>query len=251
MKAITKNQIKYALKIKNNSNFRRKENKVFIEGEHNVLELIKNKPNIVEQIFKNETYQGDSTLNNFNEKTFIVSKLQAKKISFGKKAFSLAAVVNLSGFDNLQKPDFTKGVYIGLVNVQDPFNVGTIFRTAEAFGVSGVILFDGCVNPFNQKVVISSTGSVFRVPFYTIDSAVEFMLKSKDTNFFGTSVEDATDYNQVKIDNGIILFGNEGNGLSEKILSKAKQNIYIPIKTDSLNIGVSVGVIISKVLGNE
>lgn len=308
MQQITKSQLKYIARVKNNALFRKKEGKVYIEGEHNVLELIQNKPNLIDTVLKREDAAGYSQLNSIADKVFELNKIQAKKLSYGKKPFVLAALININNV-SYTNADFSKGLYIGLVNVQDPFNLGTIFRTAQAFGVNGVIMFDNCVNPFNQKVVISSTGSVFKVPFYTFDSIVEFINKNKNVDVYGTAVPDSekqdltgrnpdskdaaprlsskagyhvviqkeelatteesktnnshhelpksrqagdsgsldlTPYTNLQIENGIILFGNEGTGLSQKVLNISKQNIYVPIKTDSLNVAVSVAVIIAK-----
>lgn len=245
---LTKAAYKNILKIKNNSTYRKKEGKVFIQGEHNVLEIAKNRPNLLDTIVVNENYGFPLELNNLKHVSFSINKIQAKKLSFNKKTIRMAALVNLAKVNSARMPNLLKGIYVGLINVQDPFNLGTIFRTAEAFGVKGIFLFDNCVNPFNQKVVISSTGSVFRVPFYTVDSAVEFIKKHEDAFFYGTSLENSQDYRESKIDNGIILFGNEGNGVPIKVLELTKQNLYIPIKSESLNLGVSVGVILSHIL---
>jgi|GEM_PF-3224768 len=263
MQQVTKNQIKYITRIKNNALFRKKEGKVYIEGEHNVLELIQNRPNLIETVLKREDATRYSQLNSISNKVFEINKIQSKKLSYGKKPFILATLIDIKNVA-YKNDDFSSGLFIGLVNVQDPFNLGTIFRTAQAFGVSGILLFDNCVNPFNQKAVISSTGSVFKVPFYTFDSVVEFINKNKCIDIYGTAVpkkslqvimegeklptesDKLTTYTNLNIQNGIILFGNEGTGLSSKVLKLTKQNLYIPIKTDSLNVAVSVAVIVAK-----
>lgn len=247
MNQATKQQIKYALKIKNNASFRKKEKKVFIEGLNNIQELVSKKPNSVETIFVNTDSKTPVPFTTtHNNKCLSVNKVQAKKLSFQQKPFVVSAVINLNIVEQSTKFSYQSGLYVGLVNVQDPFNMGTIFRTCEAFNVDGILLFNNCVNPYNQKVVISSTGSVFKVPFKTFESVYNFINKQKGVNVYGTSVKNATNYKNVSIKTGVILFGNEGVGLSEKVLSKTTNNLYIPINNiDSLNIGVSVGVILA------
>lgn len=232
---------KYLQKLNKNSYFKRKEERAIVQGEHQVLELLKSKANIVEYLLISDNYNIPNT---YKKPTYLIDRGMAHNLSIDKSAINVAAVVttkNLSYDFNL-----TKGLYICLVNVQDPFNMGSIFRTAEAFGVKGVILAEDCVDPFNNKVIASSTGSVFKVPFTKYGNCLELMNANKNTIFVGTSGSATKKYNTQIITDGVIIFGNEGKGLDSSITSKTKYNIKIPIKNiDSLNLSVSVGIIIA------
>ena len=231
---------KYLQKLKKNSYFKRKEQKTLIQGEHQVNELLQNKPNIVEYLLVADKRK---IVNTFKKPVFIIDRGMSYDLSVDSTPVDVAAIVNTKLLDN-KLLDLPKGFYLGLVNVQDPFNIGSIFRTAESFDLQGILLMDNCVDPFNNKVIASSTGSVFRVPFLKIDSCVDFINKNKNLTIVGTDKSSKTNYFDKKIQNGVILFGNEGKGLPEHILNNTSYNIKIPIETiNSLNISVSAGII--------
>lgn len=231
---------KYLQKLKKNSYFKRKEQKTVIQGDHQVNELLQNKPNIVEYLLVSDKHK---IVNTFKKPVFIIDRGMTHDLSVDSTPIDVAAIVNTKLLEN-KITDLSKGFYLGLVNVQDPFNIGSIFRTAESLGLQGILLMDNCVDPFNNKVISSSTGSVFRVPFVKIDSCIDFLNKNKNLTIVGTDKSAKTNYFEKKLQNGIILFGNEGKGLSEYILNNTSYNIKIPIKTiNSLNISVSAGII--------
>lgn len=130
--------------------------------------------------------------------------------------------------------------YIILENLQDPGNLGTIIRTAEGAGVSGVIMNHGTVDIYNSKVVRATMGAIFRVPFmYTDDlKSTIVRLKNEDIRIYAAHLDgkkyySEPDYNQPSA----FVIGNEGNGLSDEISSMADELIIIPMsgKVESLN----------------
>lgn len=130
--------------------------------------------------------------------------------------------------------------YIILENLQDPGNLGTILRTAEGAGISGVIMNRGTVDIYNSKVVRSTMGAIFRVPFmYTDDlKATIVQLKNKGIKIYaahlgGNKYYSEPDYNKASA----FMIGNEGKGLSNEICSLADELIVIPMsgKVESLN----------------
>lgn len=136
--------------------------------------------------------------------------------------------------------------------LQDPGNLGTIIRTAEGAGATGIILSSDCVDMYNPKVIRSTMGSVFRVPVY-ISSDLERdidKLKNAGVCIYGAHLDGNEFYNESFAGACGFLIGNEGNGLSSAVSGKADKLIRIPMcgKVESLNAAISVAVISYEVL---
>lgn len=134
-----------------------------------------------------------------------------------------------------------------LDDIQDPGNLGTILRTAEAAGIDMVIMSEGCADVFNPKVIRSTMGSIFRVPFVCDDlvSVIE-VLKTEGVRIYGAALEGGTDYQSIDFpDKTAIVIGNEGNGISGSILNAVNERIFIPMegKVESLNAAVSAAIL--------
>lgn len=141
-----------------------------------------------------------------------------------------------------------KPLLLLLENLQDPGNLGTILRTAEGAGVTGVILSKGCVDLYNPKTIRSTMGSVYRVPtLYTEDlrETVE-LLKAHGIRSFAAHLKGVNFYDQENYRGGTaFLIGNEGNGLTEELTEQADTLIRIPMegKLESLNAGVASAIL--------
>lgn len=140
-----------------------------------------------------------------------------------------------------------------LDEVQDPGNMGTIIRTADAFNSDGIIVTDGCVDPYNPKVVRATMGSIFRVPlYYTSDGIQELKkLKDMDIRLYSTSLVGSMPIYEADFNEGFILIiGNESNGVSEEIFSLSDKLIKIPMPggAESLNAGVAASIIMYEVM---
>ena len=141
------------------------------------------------------------------------------------------------------------GKYVLLDAVQDPGNVGTIIRTAAAAGCSGVLITKGSVDPYSEKVVRSSMGSILRLPIYH-DLDIEFLKGIKISSkipFIGTSLSASENYRHAKfVAEGIFIFGNEGNGISQEILNLTDWNVFIPMAgtVESLNVSSVAAIIL-------
>ena len=135
-----------------------------------------------------------------------------------------------------------------LENIQDPGNLGTMLRTAEAAGISGIIMSRDCADIFSPKVVRSTMGSIFRMPFYYAEdfySAIE-TLKADAVTVYAAYLHGGIPYTEVTYTEKIaIMIGNEGNGLSEEAVTKADKRIYIPMagKIESLNAAVAAAIL--------
>lgn len=140
-----------------------------------------------------------------------------------------------------------------LEELQDPGNLGTIFRTAEAAGVTGILLSRECVDIYNPKVLRSTMGAVYRMPFIYVDDllkAIAFLKSNKikvyAAHLDGRHIYDEEDYTGA----AAFLIGNEGNGLSEASAGLADVLVKIPMagKADSLNAAVASAVLMFEVL---
>jgi len=147
-----------------------------------------------------------------------------------------------------EEKDFahTNGTHILLDNVQDPGNVGTILRTANAFGIKSVILTGGCADTHNPKTIRATMGAIFRQDVYRMDLPELTKLRNKGFRFIGAALhEDCADISSVRLDDSIISIGSEGRGLSEAVLSLCDEKIKIPVvpECDSLNAAVAAAII--------
>lgn len=139
-----------------------------------------------------------------------------------------------------------------LEDTADPGNLGTIMRTAEAAGVTGVIMGKGTVDIFNPKVVRSTMGSIFRLPFVYVDDlkAVIRRLKRDGISFYATHLKGKESYRDISYsDKAGILIGNEARGLSDEIANLADTYVIIPMqgKVESLNAAVAAALMMYEV----
>lgn len=139
-----------------------------------------------------------------------------------------------------------------LEDTADPGNMGTIMRTAEAAGVTGVIIGKGTVDIFNPKVVRSTMGSIFRLPFAYVDDlkAVILGLKRDGISFYATHLKGKESYRDISYsDKAGILIGNEARGLSDEIANLADTYVIIPMqgKVESLNAAVAAALMMYEV----
>lgn len=136
-----------------------------------------------------------------------------------------------------------------LEDIQDPGNMGTIFRTAEAAGATGIILSKNCVDIYNPKTVRATMGSVYRMPFcYAEDlSEVLELLKKKGIVSYGAHLRGKEFYHCHAYKGGTaFVIGNEGNGLSEEISEQITTLIKIPMQgqVESLNAAMACGILL-------
>jgi TrmH family RNA methyltransferase len=144
------------------------------------------------------------------------------------------------------------GPIMVLVGLQDPGNLGTIMRSAEAFGSAGVVLGEGTVSPFNSKVIRASAGSVFRLPVVVAKSAggleeVLAKLRARNVRLIATSSHKGTPLDQASLTGPLVIFiGNEGSGVPRDLVSKMDETVAIPHtpQVESLNAGVAGSIVL-------
>ena len=218
-------KIKLLLKL-NQSKYRKKEGLFIVEGAHLVKEA-KNLNLLVEAYSVNDI---DGYIK--------VTKEIMKKIS---NTDTIPTEVGLCKI--LENNKLSNKILI-LDAVQDPGNLGALMRSAKAFGFETIILGEGCCDIYNDKVIRSSQGAIFKLSFIHAN-LVEFISNLKDYDIYGTDVVNGIDVNEIKEKNKIaIILGNEGNGVSQKVKELVKKNIYIQLNnTESLNVSVAGGII--------
>ena len=144
------------------------------------------------------------------------------------------------------------GPLLVVVGLQDPGNLWTILRSAEAFGSAGVVLGEGTVSPFNAKVIRASAGSIFRLPVVVAKSAGELesicaRLRRDGVRLIATSSHKGTPIDQALLTGKqAVLIGNEGAGLPRALMSQADELIAIPhaAQVESLNAGVAASIVL-------
>jgi TrmH family RNA methyltransferase len=133
--------------------------------------------------------------------------------------------------------------------LQDPGNLGTLLRSAEAFGVEGLLLTQTSVNPWNEKVIRASAGSIFRVPCLGGFESIELLqnLERKGFRFVAATPKAAIDFREADLKGRFaLILGNEGKGLSEEVLTRVQTRIRIPMTVgiESLNVSVAASIIL-------
>lgn len=140
------------------------------------------------------------------------------------------------------------GRYLVLDGVQDPGNVGTIWRTADAFGADGLLLVNGCADPWSPKTIRATMGACFRLPAWEADlETVRALLDGAGIPLYATALRaDTADVRQVDLKRAAVVIGSEGRGISKEALALCRRTIKIPMRErcESLNAAMAAGVVL-------
>jgi TrmH family RNA methyltransferase len=163
-------------------------------------------------------------------------------ISQTKTPQGIAAVAEMKETQSID------GNFILLIDaVQDPGNLGTMIRTADACGVSGVVLGLDTVDIYNEKVIRATQGSLFHIPIVRRDLKDEiYRLQNNEFQIWATALQGAEQFDKIEAPEKIaLLVGNEGAGVKEGLLHAADKIVKIPIygKAESLNVSVAAGIL--------
>lgn len=269
-------RIKYIRSLLEKGNIRKKNHQFVVEGIKLVdeaLEYGKVLEVVCAESLYNELISGDLSGNRLlaeNDKNItsyvkkgssllVVSDTVFKSMSETKTPQGILAVVEMPDYRLLDKgfleQAYTKNGKIKLLVLEDtadPGNLGTIMRTAEAAGVTGVIMGKGTVDIFNPKVVRSTMGSIFRLPFAYAEDLKETIqkLKTQGISFYATHLKGKKSYKDIKYsDSSAILVGNEARGLSDEVADLADTYVLIPMqgKVESLNAAVAAALMMYEV----
>ncbi|HHD9342639.1 TPA: TrmH family RNA methyltransferase [Streptococcus pneumoniae] len=213
-----------------------------IEGWHLFEEAVQAGVTI-EKIFALENYRDQ--LATFSQ-TVWVSEDILLDLADSQTPQGIVAVVQKG---EVGQADLSQGKFLFLEDVQDPGNVGTIIRTADAAGFTGVIVSDKSADIYSLKTLRSMQGSHFHLPIYRMTSqALLDETKKVAIPVLATTLsKDSVDYRELpSIENFVLVMGNEGQGISPLMAESADQLVHISMKgqAESLNVAVAAGILI-------
>jgi len=144
----------------------------------------------------------------------------------------------------------TSQLYLGLDAIRDPGNMGTIVRIADWFGIKAIFASFDSVDLYNSKVIQASMGAIFRVPVYYVE--LSEVIDSLQIPVWGTALCGTSIYETQLSSNGIIIIGNESNGISQKLRIKIDKMLLIPsfqnnlVVSESLNVSIATAIVCSE-----
>lgn len=143
--------------------------------------------------------------------------------------------------------EILQGGYLVLEGVQDPGNVGTVWRTTDAFDAGALILLPGCADPFSPKTVRATMGACFRTKVYeTSLGELDAVLQKSGIPLYATALrEDTVDVRSADLGSAAVIIGSEGRGITDEALALCKKTIKIPMseRCESLNAAVAASVV--------
>ncbi len=228
---------------------REKQGKYLLEGWHLVKEAISANEDIAEIIGQPGELQKDVLQKNLpaNVELIEISAEVAHQLSATPSPQGIFATIKLDEVPTVD-PTSVSGAWLLLDTIQDPGNVGTMVRTADAAGFTGVVLSQGSVDLYQPKLVRAMQGSQFHTKIVQGDLQ-EWAQAFRKQHYpvFGSELnEKANSYDSVgRHQNFGLVMGNEGNGLSPEMLQATTMNLYIPLKgqAESLNVAVAAGIL--------
>lgn len=240
-------QIKKLIQLKEKSKVRKTTGTFTVEGKKMFVEI---PAEDLVSVYVSETFLKENGELVKDKKYQIVSDQVFKKISDTVTPQGIVAVVKQKSYSIdyiIEKRNKEKSCIVVLDRLQDPGNMGTIVRTGEAAGISGIIMSKDSADIYNPKVIRSTMGSIFRVPFSIVDdlAAAVDTLKDNGITTYAAHLKGEL-YNSGSLTNDCaLLIGNEARGLSEEISTKTDKLIKIPMhgKVESLNAAVATAIL--------
>ncbi|MCH5272995.1 MAG: RNA methyltransferase [Lachnospiraceae bacterium] len=244
-------RIKNIVLLQKKAKERRQQGLFVIEGRKMLEEVLRDAPGALAELYVTQDYI------NFPEhqaaladaRYEIVSENVMRAMAETMEPQGVLAAVHMPRYDKTELLKRKDAVWLALEDLRDPGNLGTILRTSEAAGVTGVILSRNSVDIYNPKVIRSTMGAVFRVPhFYTEDFLTELEdLKKGGACLYAAHLAGTKAYDEpLYAGKAVILIGNEANGLSKDAAAKADCLVKIPMegKAESLNAAVAAALLV-------
>jgi TrmH family RNA methyltransferase len=235
---ISKAQIKHISGLRAKK-YRTEHSQFIVEGQKSINELIRSQYT-VNHIYYSPQLSENAEKLVFAQKTTI-SDIEMAKISLQKKPEGILAIAEIPKKEDFQ---WKSAQYIALDSIRDPGNMGTIIRLADWFGVHLICSLD-CVELYNPKVIQSSMGSLFNTSIHYLNLAKA--LSETDLPIFSAMLEGESIYDYPTQASGVLLIGNEANGISPEIKELSTEKITIPggENTESLNAAIACGILTS------
>ena len=246
-------RIKYLKKLSSSASFRREEGVFIAEGLRLCSDALDSGADVVSAFFsesfaqKNSGFTEEAALR--AQSAFLLRDNIFASVSDTKTPQGVLFLIK-----RLDKnPDFDRikdnGKVLALETVQDPVNLGTILRSAEALGVGAVVLTRDCCDVYSPKVARGSMGALFRLPIYLTGDLPGFIGRF---NTFGKSFAAVLDRDSVSLHDAsfdgavLAVVGNEGNGLTDETVKACTDKLYIPMRggAESLNVSAAASIIL-------
>lgn len=236
---VSKNQIKLITSLQQKK-YRKQHKLFFAEGIKVIQELLNSNFELYHLFTVEPIFDMLPT-----SKVTSITEQELKKISALTTPNTCLALFHIPD----EKPITEEGLILALDDIRDPGNLGTILRLSDWFGITHIVCTNETVDIYNPKVVQATMGSITRVNVVYTD-LIAFLDQTK-LPVFGTFMDGANLYEQKLPENGIIVMGNEANGISEAIEKKTTQRLSIPRfgnlqQTESLNVATATAIILSE-----
>lgn len=244
IKPASNNQLKLWRKLQR-TKYRKKEGLFIAEGERCVEQIVNNGLVDVEALLVEEGYQPGFQI---EESVFEVAPKDFETLSDTDSPQGVLAVCKVPDESASEQIQPESGVLVALDAVQDPGNAGTIIRTAAWFGASGILFGDGTADPFHPKVVRSTAGATGALP-YMKGNLAEMFKQFETTGWQSYLMDGGEGSVSIKAEEpagrSILVIGNEGNGISQKLFAGHRKRVRIPgddSSVESLNAAIAMGI---------
>ena len=241
---ISKNQIKLISSL-TQKKFRKQHQLFIAEGEKVITEILNSTFELEHLYCTKVLFENVLPL-----KKSLISESDLKKISSLNTPNNCLAIFKIP----VQKDLKNIGLTVVLDDIQDPGNLGTIIRLCDWFGVSQIVCSEQSVDVYNPKVVQATMGSITRLPVFYAN--LEVYLEKNSSTIYGTFMDGENIYKASLPSQGIVVFGNEGNGISKAVENLITHKISIPRfgalqETESLNVAVAAAIVLSEFKRNN
>ena len=244
---ISKNQLKYVRQLEQKK-YRKREGLFVAEGVKVVNDLLlRYQPKM---LFATHEYLETHPLHNATFETIEVSPDELTRLSFQQHPQQVLALFPIPTI-NYNLSSINNNLSLALDGVQDPGNLGTIIRIADWFGIENIYCSEDTVDAWNPKVVQATMGSISRVNLIYID--LPQMLDNLQSDFpvYGTFLDGKNIYDESLSQEGLVIMGNEGNGISDAVRSRVNRRLLIPDfhqgeTADSLNVAIATAITCSE-----
>lgn len=245
--AASNGRIKRLIQLNQKARLRREEDVFIVEGLRMFLEAPLEK---IREVYVSERFLGQCGCRDRLEQTGyeVVSDSLFEKISDTVTPQGILCVVEQFHYNKKKLMQKETPLFLILENIQDPGNLGTMLRTGEGAGVSAVIMSRDTVDPYNPKVIRSTMGSIYRVPFWQAEDlrAETEALREQGVRVFAAHLQGSCEYTKADYSGGsAFLIGNEGNGLRPETAALADACVRIPMEgeVESLNAAVAASLL--------
>lgn len=186
------------------------------------------------------------------ERIVTVTPDELKRVSLLRSPQDVLAVFHIPEYKESMTQVASKNLVLALDDVQDPGNLGTIVRIADWFGIKDIFCSKGTADIYNPKAIQATMGAIARVRLHYTDLIKEISGLPASVPVYGTYLNGDTLYDTALSDHGVIIMGNEGNGISAEISKSIRHRLYIPNwpsgapTSESLNVAIATAIVCSE-----